>query len=861
MPTSDTQPFDISWGDFETKGFSDDFDSDTFSLFSEVGRPSVDEEPSAPRPQKLKKPYPYASLASRHLQFGRRYHPDQSDNSDIPALSEIRDIKIVKIDPVFIEVYLDSLDDPAITSNWPIYAVAELKEIDSSHRAVIVEVESTKRPKPAEVPSSSSTTSIPQSSSMKVNSKTKRGIFSLGSRKKRLSAWEPETQQGEGPIHTDKALFNEFGKRVAVESVPQAQSTASTRPSKAASTMPLAQNKRHSISTIVKTSPLTPPRRYQDVPAGKTVAKHATIAEETPEERSTPSPSESTHSSGRKLSRKPVPQVDNEADVVVDIVTEAQHPEAPALEITSAPLDELEMLSETSTAELKPKPVSNEPASHSSEAEITESQGSDVTQLPVPTVVVSNEDDHEGGAEDTDAGKERANPILPEHHGSITSEDRARTVYEPETAGATEAAGDDSQEYETAPSAATDSNVHLKLGTEEVDAPAIRDETLIVDEAPQSQAAADDTDLEPLAADISQDSHTQTTAKAQQDVEHVVPADSTTLVSQAAHEPSREDRASADSAVESTPKRFGSTLNRVSPSLKERFGSGAKAQSGPENDVIVEKAEKSRQPPSSPSRRAALLSGARKMLSRKKSGPSELTGPAPVPSSKQPPLPHQGMQLVSNDSSTSGPQLGSKDVSTTDSVSDEDYHSSSPMLAASLPVTEQAGAVPNAEAHIAGSEGISKASLETTLSPSSEQADTDEEPQTALSSPHVDVPPYGLASHVTAQPDGVTEPENYSAPPADAEDPSQSSTQHKLSNSSGTSQYSQGEDVNSAHESRNANIATENVLGSLGPGSSEHAMVGESTMSSQGEAGSGVEAVEGGHSGEKNGSGSTQFAD
>lgn len=80
-----------------------------------------------------------------------------------------------------------------------------------------------------------------------------------------------------------------------------------------------------------------------------------------------------------------------------------------------------------------------------------------------------------------------------------------------------------------------------------------------------------------------------------------------------------------EEAQQTTPKRFGSTLNRVSPSLKERFGLDSKSQRAtPEHDSPKDKA----QAPPSPSRRAALLSGAKKMLTRKKSSPFEALSPS-----------------------------------------------------------------------------------------------------------------------------------------------------------------------------------------------------------------------------------------
>ena len=300
MQTSASQPFDISWGDFETKGFCDDFDSDGFSLFSEVGRPSMDEEVVVPRPLKLKKPYPYASLASRHMPFERRYHPERDESSDSPANTTIKGIKIVKTDPIFAEVYLDSLEDAGITSKWPVFAVAELKASHDPYKAVIVEVE-TSAARADVLPPSVSTASIPLTKSKsKPAPKSKRGLFSLGSRKKRMTVHEPESGEANDVKHAGKTIFDEFGKRIAVR--PKDITTTTSPPH--GDELERKVSSKYAVKTRPKPDPIAE-------------------VEEPLEERTTPSPSNSAALAARKLSRKAAPLVEDEDVLLAEVITEA----------------------------------------------------------------------------------------------------------------------------------------------------------------------------------------------------------------------------------------------------------------------------------------------------------------------------------------------------------------------------------------------------------------------------------------------------------------------------------------------------------------------------------------------------------
>lgn len=770
MPSSPSQPIDLSWGDFESRGFSDDFDSDGFSLFSEVGRPSIDSEAVSHRPQKLKKPYPYAALASRHLELGRRYRPDQGDEGDAASLAyEIKDLRATKVDPFFIELYLDSLEDPSVTSHWPTFVIADLKDIGSLYRAVIVELGQPEASKASETTAPAQASGLTDGRpeiSQRPSKRQKTGFFSLGSRRKLLSTTRLDSHRQE--TTKPPATTSSGHPGLGINELGQLQQVT------AADEFLLPdQSRRQSVPTIVKTSPLTPPRRHSSLVRSAS-SRPKPIPEHESERRTSPSPSQSSGSLGKKISRKPVPDIEDENVVLSEVSDEAmqatlqtdnqddqdqnqsptQEPQVQAehaeptaqvgltpSEKTSATVEEVAEArqmdpegasSPTQTDEMAAQgnkvadftpveihnltpavtvdnvlpgkgeddkldttkkssealpesedileaPVAVEAApgdfsddqvadksleatesviatgiSHVADEESTRprtpSSESQTDQVDIPTVIIEDADavdDHRADSIAVTANVPHA-AILPElssTEGSVSEESsHEESVNETgQTANEVDAEPQDLVKVQdtTVPDVTEErSNEPTKAVAEESeDAASHSDHGAKTDALPSAmqEHAQDDllkhpdasglpltNDLSLLASDptiLSQEEQAPAEAS-------VAAADSPTHTPVAVRSVVEEMPVlSSDDEVKqevqhSTPKRFGSTLNRVSPSLKERFGSGNKSQTTtPEKDVPKEKAVRAQAPPS-PSRRAALLSGAMKMLTRKKSAPS-----------------------------------------------------------------------------------------------------------------------------------------------------------------------------------------------------------------------------------------------
>lgn len=756
MQSSPSRPIDFSWGDFETKGFTDDFDSDGFSLFSEVGRPSMDEEGVPQRPSKLKKPYPYASLASRHLEFGRRYRPGQINEHDVSLVtSEIKDLRATKVDPVFIEMYLDSLEDPSITAHWPVFVVAELKDAGALYKAVIAEMT---QPDPVKF-ASSSTVAIPRTLesssdqtqvSNRPGKRPKTGFFSLGSRKKQASSIFKDSKTNvthslpRGTSGEPGLGINELGQWQANEPYnrPSPMSAEDLQRQASASSLP-NQARRQSVPTIVKTSPLTPRHRHNSLI--KSAPRPEPIPEDVSEHRCTPSPTQSSGSLGKKVSRKPVPVIEDETVVLAEVSQEAE----------TAP--QIKGEKEENAASLLPnngprQSVAGEGASISGENQTPNdllSAGEAVSASPEPSTENHRSDHHQDQSQDntlpvrldgdslemaseeraklmdedapkelpTSAAQEEAAPA--NSHLSIDDQpiDIEAAIVTPEGLVEATVAGDTissrpatparadiptvviedtdltsttdlvaaehdpaaeevvttsnqdtvretsteqhTTSMETSPSFESDElptadPQEISIPQERAVVPAGKEadperhevvekdegETVAVesDESVNAPASGQENETreEPMMGDALVVHSSQKKEKLQEATAQAEPtklkqvdvpvfpsrADASSVNAPLQDQISDDDR---EEAQQTTPKRFGSTLNRVSPTLKERFGLDSKSQSAtPERDSPKDKA----QAPPSPSRRAALLSGAKKMLTRKKSSPFEALSPS-----------------------------------------------------------------------------------------------------------------------------------------------------------------------------------------------------------------------------------------
>lgn len=648
MQSSPSQAGDFCWGDFASKGFSDEFDSDTFSLFSDVGRPSMDEEASIARgPQKLKKPYPYASLASRHMQFERCYYAERDEQSNAPVVATIKEMKMVQVDPIFLEVYLDSLESPTVTSKWPVFAVAELKSTYLPCNAVVVEVENAKPTMEPQLPLFS-TVAIPSSPSENDKSvaKQKRGLFSLGSRKKRPPIQETDKEPPESSDRAEKARFDEFGKRISVKSAApsrptqgHSQTSRSPRPFSTAST---SREKRRTSTTTdsgpdsIQISEFKAPIRSSPKP--DTIAE----VEETPEDRSTPSPSGSKSSTGRKLSRKPVPLMADEEAALSAEVTEAADT---ARECNIAEVPDIIVAVPQADSSLDAVPIPP-PSDYSSPvlsrhtasddevvAQVKDSQNNQQStgdphsitgNASVPVVIISHEEDDEPSSR----LQEAESNALEGHTQDAHPAEPVPNVDDSAVAADTKP-GDNDQEI-IASEPFVDGQ---KITSESIDEEN-RMESLPASAAPARQNA-DEAEIQDSV--VSETEPEEVEAKPAEDIAEPVPSvDADTI-----DDIKRGDTDMNASGIEqsaSTPKRFGSTLNRVSPSLKERFGSSNKTQTTPEQAGMDSSGLKA-QPPPSPSRRAALLSGAKKMLTRRKSAPLHSDSVVTNKEVEHPPLP------------------------------------------------------------------------------------------------------------------------------------------------------------------------------------------------------------------------------
>lgn len=757
MTASPSQPFDISWGDFEMKGFSDEFDSDTFSLFSEVGRPSMDENTTTSqqqRPQKLKKPYPYASLASKQLHSEAMYRGGLDiEHDEKLAAYEIKEIRKVKIDPIFSEMYLDSLEDPKTVTGWPNFMVAELKNSSSPYRAVVIELVKPDPPisEPEIVHPSTSMTSIHQvDTRSSTKQKQRRSLFSLSSRKKRHSTVTGTKGKVASKAEGNLAHISELGVWTPG---PPSQATSDTASDKhdakrvrqeGPSSLPM-QIRSQTVPIIVKTSPLTPPRRCtNDVidrasPAAASPVEHAEI-----DHRSSPSPSDSAASLGKKVSRKAVPELFDEDVFLAEVSKEAVSPdnrqdvqqEGLASAIADA-TDHKSQQSETADAELV-LPMEPIHTKGSGEANLADASPVLLTEAPVtsdvvyeatsatkvsleerddqpkrtddkedavprldkeafqglvsatpseytdnsytgtvqesrasmepalkhemviPTVVIEDADSKEESSlsgnnapnainiigEPSDAGSD----VSISHNVEGTSNEAIEPIIEVSQMVDTPLTADE-QSYPSPPGLPSTIELREEVDYETETADFIEPEDQKVDRG-DNLAQAPPTE-ETLAADA--------TKPAEEPKENAEESESLTklnCVSDIGQSPNSpepvldgsgeesgiaqskaEDAENQPKSASSTPKRFGSTLNRVSPSLKERFGSG-KGQKSPEHDKPGDKTPKPQEPPS-PSRRAALLSGAKKMLSRKKSNPSGIGAVLPPSPDPVPPVPEQ----------------------------------------------------------------------------------------------------------------------------------------------------------------------------------------------------------------------------
>lgn len=674
MQSSPSQAGDFSWGDFASKGFSDEFDSDSFSLFSEVGRPSIDEEASLARsPQKLKKPYPYASLASRHMQFERRYYAERDEQANTPVVAAVKEIKIVQIDPIFAEVYLDSLENPAITSKWPVFALAELKGTKLPYKAIVVEVENV-RPITQAVLPSCSTVSVPLSPSMgaKTAAKQRRGLFSIGGRKKRMSIHDSGREAQDSSDRAEKARFDEFGKRIAVKSESfnsqqQAQAHGSRSPRPFSLVKGIRESK--SASPAADRESKVMPTTEAKTPV-RSSPKPDTIAEvnETIEERSTPSPSISKSSSGRKLSRKPVPLVPGDEEAALDEVAEATN----ALDQASPAKGQAEMVShahaETSLDEVQIQHLEDaspqvpledsaflaETADQATTIKTGEKGDDDnLESLKVgclPIVIIP--DAYNDGTElkpqnsKSDLRKEATVHAIPDE---VVTQGDARAI----STGVPEQPDLDEAPVKCEPSEGDSETL-----------PAVAKGAVTieeVEEVPGTSLPAQSPDVaeEPPDSDVvSKVDQEESEAKVERATEQLTHFRKADAVVDAEPEEENDAKSSTTEPPESTPKRFGSTLNRVSPSLKERFGSSSKPSSAQGEDKVMPKSSKTHPPPS-PSRRAALLSGAKKMLTRRKSTPSDLDSITASKSIEHPSVPPIAMvPVVPKNSSAAEAQRG-----------------------------------------------------------------------------------------------------------------------------------------------------------------------------------------------------------
>ena len=350
----------MSWGDFESRGFSETADAEVFSLLTDFATASSD-APGQRVPRKLKKANPALMLlgsSGERLYLGGVPGSHSAQNK---AKAHLVSIRTTQLDPPFADLYLDSLEDPLVSAKWPTFVVAELKAGVTSHRALIVEerprelaaLTSTLEKADTEpVASPTSPTESVQSTVARVAGdfkaeKGKRGFFSMG---KRRRASDIFTWLGSSRSVT-RLSRSGSGSSSVLQAVPAVTATQAApadvnelgqllpgpgHEPQSRSDLPHAEShlpqvsQRPPLPIIIKTSPMSPPRYHPARPltpeneetSAPDVSTTPTRQASPPAKDSTPASSPSGSQTGRS-SRVPVPALAEEDDVFSAALTAA----------------------------------------------------------------------------------------------------------------------------------------------------------------------------------------------------------------------------------------------------------------------------------------------------------------------------------------------------------------------------------------------------------------------------------------------------------------------------------------------------------------------------------------------------------
>lgn len=232
---------------------------------------------SSRSPAKLKKPRSsrrrrrHSSASSEGL--NETASPDEREEDLHPPKADLISVTATLLDPVFADAYLDSLDEPDLTSKWPMFVVAEIKGSIPPYRGIIVEETrsdllaslSRNASKQSELALPREPASPTQSSVRVESTKSGRGKPSFASlrTRHRISGMLTRLKSGSSvnlPKHGIERVSMPHTSQTRVlqeaEMVPEVADATKRETSPPTLTTPV----RRPIPMIIKTSPLTPPR-------------------------------------------------------------------------------------------------------------------------------------------------------------------------------------------------------------------------------------------------------------------------------------------------------------------------------------------------------------------------------------------------------------------------------------------------------------------------------------------------------------------------------------------------------------------------------------------------------------------------
>lgn len=736
--TEGSEEAHLSWNDFSERGFSEAATTTSDLALTDFSAMHIrtDDGSNSERPNKLRKPHRPSLRAVRASSLKTKddceYDPEASMQNIIP-----RAVCLRRLDIAFYEIWLDTLDDLRAVHTWPIFALCELKDDWLPCKVIAIEVKTDEGQNQPEneasdgvssgltLPKLSKTSTHPTPPASPKSSKApsvpgKKGFLSVKGRKKRpsdifgrlggalsigSSSSLPDLASAQQGIAAQRDVSPNAVSQAADGTILEARKE-DRDPS---SDLPKPPE-RPPIPIIIKTSPLTPPRKHPDRPLVRATAPQS--------------------------ASQACPQAGECRDDPFEDIPIQEHPaadEMPSLEFTGVDsaneriLEHAEVPDQVSIEATHEAPSDGGPGPVASSAEVTEV----TAQQPQVSGEASEVDAR--SAPEHEFGLPAEQPSLSPEAEAVAEEMGKGEELLPEASPAEESAVAESAVAEAAVEAAVDvrsqsdavseaeahtmeSHLHDQLAYEateksEATPPAVNEasrlDSSLREEAiapPQFEAektpTIDDVDAHTpvqmiaaegawpdrsqLEADITRAVAARKRSQSSLRDPQVRSAVSTPTGSSIDKSPGWRSKmvrqASGGSLAESLPaaappKKFGETFNRVSPSLKARLGtlatssptSPSSSNVSPTGSVLASPTPLSGEvgpgakEPESPSKRAKLLTGAKRMLIRKKSLPNEAEESASP--SIEPAIPAGGVFDFSN--GQSGPTaVGAGDPNT-----------------------------------------------------------------------------------------------------------------------------------------------------------------------------------------------------